>query len=110
MLQFHDPGKNSIRFGRTYKFCELELRLKPAVLQQKETYHICDEFFKKIFQKLLGGEQRGLVQLLLPQVIIIMHRLEGRIKEKVSAKEIKFIQWSCIYFYVSLYVRIWLII
>lgn len=46
-------------------------------------YHISNEFFKEVFKELLGGQQRGLVQLLLPQVIIIVHRLEKE-KENVS--------------------------
>ena len=64
-------------------------------------YHISDEFFKEVFQKLLGGQQRGLVQLLLPQVIVIVHRLEEKTQDKVSAKEqetyqsIKVYSYSC---------------
>lgn len=42
---------------------------------QKDIYHIGDEFLKEVFQKLLRGQQWSLVQLLLPQVIIIVHRL-----------------------------------
>lgn len=49
-------------------------------------YHISDEFFKEVLQELLGGQQRGLVQLLLPQVIVIVHWLQRNMKEKVSAK------------------------
>lgn len=49
-------------------------------------YHVGDEFFKEVFQELLGGQQRGLVQLLLPQVVVIVHRLQRNMKEKVSVK------------------------
>lgn len=50
-------------------------------------YHISDEFFKEVFQEFLGGQQRGLVQLFLPQVIVIVHRLQRNMKENVSAKQ-----------------------
>lgn len=50
-------------------------------------YHVGDEFFKEVFQELLGGQQRGLVQLLLPQVVVIVHRLQRNMKEKVSVKQ-----------------------
>lgn len=44
-------------------------------------YHISDEFFEEVFQKLLRGQQRGLVQLLLSQIIVIMHRLQRNMKD-----------------------------
>lgn len=50
-------------------------------------YHISDEFFKEVFQEFLGGQQRGLVQLLLPQVIVIVHRLQTNMEQKVTAKQ-----------------------
>ena len=49
-------------------------------------YHVSDEFFKEVFQELLGGQQRGLVQLFLPQVIVIVHRLQRNMREKVKSK------------------------
>lgn len=42
---------------------------------KEKIYHISDEFFKEVFQKFLRREQRGLVQLLLPQVVVIVHWL-----------------------------------
>lgn len=60
--------------------------IRSARGQQKDIYHISDEFFKEVFKELLGGEQRGLVELLLPQVIVIMHRLQRDMKDKVSAQ------------------------
>lgn len=55
-----------------------------TLTHSKKIYHISDEFFKEVFQKFLWGEQRGLVQLLLPQVIVVMHRLPRNMKDKVS--------------------------
>lgn len=56
-----------------------------TLTRSKKIYHISDEFFKEVFQKFLWGEQRGLVQLLLPQVIVVMHWLQRNMKDKVSA-------------------------
>lgn len=49
-------------------------------------YHIGDEFLEEVFKELLRGEQRGLVELLLPQVVVIVHRLRRDKKDKVSAQ------------------------
>lgn len=52
----------------------------------QETYHISDEFFQEVFQKFLRGEQRGLVQLLLPEVVVVVHWLWENTTKEVSNK------------------------
>lgn len=49
-------------------------------------YHVSDEFFKEVFKELLGGQQRGLVQLFLPQVVVIVHWLQRNMREKLNSK------------------------
>lgn len=39
------------------------------------THHIANELLQQVLQELLGGQQRRLVQLLLPQVVVIVHGL-----------------------------------
>lgn len=48
-----------------------------------------DEFFKQVFQELLRGEQRRLVQLLLPQIVVVVHRLWRNKQEETSANGLR---------------------
>lgn len=51
---------------------------------EKEKYHVSDEFFEQVFQKLLRREQRGLVQLLLPEVVVVVHWLWRNMTNKIN--------------------------